>query len=208
LLVTVGEVGKQTIDDRAGVDDAYERRTMKLTMILAICLAILLPGCGSAEPTLSEYAEELEVLVTTMNRKITVLDSNLESEPLTIEGTQNYFEDKIAARDELLEGFRSIEPPEEAADMHAASLDILGKLTNAERTLAQQADGIETADELSELWNTQAGLTADAVDEEARAFCATAQAQFDSTRNRADVFEGPWIPSELKEVVQVFFGCP
>jgi hypothetical protein len=206
--VAVGEVGKWTIDDRAGVDDACESRSMRLTTIVAICLAILLSGCGSGELTLGDYADELEVLVTTMNRKITVLDSDLESEPLTVEGTQNYFEEKIAARDELLEGFRAIEPPEEAADMHAAALDILAKLTNAERTLAQQADEIETADELSELWNTQAGLTLGAVDEEARAFCETAQAQFDSTTDRAAVFEGPWIPSELKEVVQVFFGCP
>lgn len=180
---------------------------MRLTMIVAICLATLLSGCGSGELTLGEYADELEVLVTTMNRKITVLDSDLESEPLTVEGTQNYFEEKIAARDELLEGFRAIEPPDEAADMHAAALDILAKLTNAERTLAQQADEIETADELSELWNTQAGLALGAVDDEARAFCETAQAQFDSTTDRAAVFEGPWIPSELKEVVQVFFGC-
>jgi hypothetical protein len=186
---------------------AADAKPTVLTLILAICLAILLPGCGSGEPTLGEYAEELEVLVTTMNRKITVLDSNLESEPLTVEGTQNYFEEKIAARDELLESFRAIEPPEEATDMHAAALDIVAKLTNAERALAQQADKIETADELSELWNTQAGLTADAVDEEARAFCATAQSQFDSTADRAAVFDGPWIPTELKEVVQVFFGC-
>ena len=149
---------------------------MKLTMICAICLAILLPGCGSGEPTLGEYAEQLDVLVTTMNRKILVLDSDLESAPLTVEGTQNYFEEKIAARDELLEGFGAIEPPKEAADMHAAALDIVGKLTNAERALAQQANGIETADELSELWNTQAGLTVGEVDEEARAFCATAGA--------------------------------
>lgn len=186
---------------------AADARPTVLTVILAICLAILLPSCGNGELTLGEYAEELEVLVTTMNRKITVLDSNLESEPLTIEGTQNYFEEKIAARDELLEGFRAIEPPEEAADMHAASLGIVGKLTDAERAMAQQADGIETAEELSELWNTQAGLTTHAVDEEARAFCATAQTQFDSTTDRAAAFDGPWIPSELKEVVQVFFGC-
>lgn len=32
--------------------------------------------------------------------------------------------------------------------------------------------------------------------------------QFDFPTDRAAVFEGPWIPSELKDVVQVFFGCP
>lgn len=181
---------------------------MRSTMALAICLALLVPSCGGGEPSLEEYAEQLEVLVTTMNRKISALDADLDSGSLTVEGTQTYFEEKIAARDELLEGFRSIEPPEEAADMHAAALDIVARLTNAERALAQQADEIETADELSELWNTQEGLTAGAVDEEATAFCVAAQAEFDSTADRAAAFEGvPWIPSELKEVVQVFFGC-
>lgn len=181
---------------------------MKWTMSWAICLALLAPGCGGGELTLGEYAEQLEVLVTTMNRKISVLDSDLESEPLTVEGTQSYFEEKVAARDELVAGFRAIEPPEEAAEMHAAALDIVAKLTNAERALAQQAEEIETADELSELWDTQAGLTVEAVDEEARAFCAAAQAEFDSTADRAAFEDQPWIPPELKEVVQVFFGCP
>ncbi len=182
---------------------------MRWTTSWAASLVLLVAGCGGGELTIGEYAEQLEVAVSTMNRRISVLDSDLESEPLTIEGTRSYFEEKIAARDELLESFRAIEPPEEAADMHAAALDIVSKLTNAERALAQRADEIETGDELSELWDTQAGLTASAVDEEARAFCAAAQAQFDSTADRAAVFEGqPWIPSELKEVVQVFFGCP
>ncbi|MCP3935573.1 MAG: hypothetical protein GY708_09410 [Actinomycetia bacterium] len=178
-------------------------------MSWVVCLALLAPGCGDGELTLGEYAEQLEEVVTTMNQRISDLDADLESEPLTIEGTQRYFEEKIAARDELLEGFRAIEPPEEAAEMHAAALDIVTKLADAERALAQQADEIETVDELSELWDTQASLAVDAVDEQARAFCAAAQAQFDSSADRAAAFEGqPWIPPELKEVVQVFFGCP
>ncbi len=93
--------------------------------------------------------------------------------------------------------------------MHAAALDIVTKLANAERALAQQADEIETVDELSELWDTQAGMNVDAVDEQARAFCTAAQTKFDSSADRAAAFEGqPWVPAELKEVVQVFFGCP
>ena len=121
-LLAVGEGGESRPSMRAlelTMPTTINARPTVLTMIFAICLAILAPGCGGSEPTLSEYAEQLEVLVTTMNRKITVLDSNLESEPLTVEGTQNYFEEKIAARDELLEGFRAIEPPEQEVCTHS-----------------------------------------------------------------------------------------
>lgn len=177
------------------------------TIVLAICVALVLAGCGDREPTLGEYADELEELVSTMTRKISVLDAELGSRAVTVEGMQDYFSEKIAARQELLEGFRAIEPPEAAAEMQAAALDTMTRLTAAEEALARRVDEFETAEELSDLWNTEEGLAVLAVDEEAMAFCEAAQAEFDSTADREVFEEVPWIPSELKEVVQVFFGC-
>jgi hypothetical protein len=176
------------------------------SVVLALCLAILVLSCAGGESTLSEYAEQLEELVTTMNREIIRLDAELESAP-TVEGTQSYFREKIAARNELLEGFRAIEPPEEAATMHAAALDVVTKLTTAEEALADRAAEVETPEELPGLWNSPESRAVNVVDAEAVAFCEAAQAEFDSTEDRRGFEDAHWVPSELKEVVQVVFGC-
>lgn len=177
------------------------------SVVLTVCLAVLVLSCGGGEPTLSEYADQLEELVTTMNREISRLDAELESGAPTVGGTQSYFREKIAARNELLDGFRAIEPPEEAATMHAAALDVVARLTTAEEALADRAAEVETPEELPGLWNSPESRAVDVVDAEAVAFCEAAQADFDSTEDRGGFEDAHWVPSELKEVVQVVFGC-
>lgn len=176
-------------------------------IVLAICLAVLIAGCGDGELTINEYASEMEELVTTMNREIDALDAGQASMITTVDGIQDYFEQKLAARHEFLESYQAIAPPEDAAEMHATALDIVSKLTEAEEALAQRAEGINDPAEWSDLWVGEEAQAFATIDEEAVAICQTAQAQMDSTTDR-DVFgDLPWIPSELQEVVLVFFGC-
>ena len=54
---------------------------------------------------------------------------------------------------------------------------------------------------------SEAFLATEALDEEAVALCQVAQAEFDATADREVFGEMPWIPSELREVVSVAFGC-
>ena len=38
--------------------------------------------------------------------------------------------------------------------------------------------------------------------------CRATQAEFDATQDREGFGSVPWIPPEMKEVIQVAFGCP
>ena len=176
-------------------------------IVLAICLVLVVVGCGGGELTLAEYAEEAEELINTMIQRIDDLDAERDSGVPTVESTKAYFVERMAARHGFLDEFKALEPPEEAAEMHAMGLDMTTQLTASEDALAQVAYDIETADELSSLWETPEGQAAGALDEEAIAFCDDAQAQFDATADRQTFADFPWIPPELQEVVVVFFGC-
>jgi hypothetical protein len=55
---------------------------------------------------------------------------------------------------------------------------------------------------------TPEGQAADAVLEEVFAFCRASQAEFDATEVREALEDAAWVPSEMKEVVKVAFGCP
>lgn len=176
------------------------------SIVAVTCLA-LVASCGGGELTLSEYAEEVEVLVTTMNRRLDDLDAERESEVPTVESTQAFRNARVAARRQFLDAFRALEPSEEATELHTAALGIVTRLTAAEEALARRAEDVETEAELGRLSETPEALAADAVDEEAIAICQAAQAQVDATADR-EVFEDvPWIPSEMTDVVLVFFGC-
>ena len=56
--------------------------------------------------------------------------------------------------------------------------------------------------------DTPEGQAADAVLEEVFAFCRASQAEFDATEDREALEDAAWVPSEMKEVVKVAFGCP
>ena len=56
--------------------------------------------------------------------------------------------------------------------------------------------------------DTPEGRAADAVLEEVYEFCRSSQAEYDATRDRESLNDLPWVPSEMREVVKVAFGCP
>jgi hypothetical protein len=177
------------------------------SIVVATCLALVVASCGGGELTLTEYAGEVEGLVTHVSGRIDDLEAEWESAIPTVESTQAYLNARVAARQEFLEGFGALEPPEEVTEMHTVALDILTRLTAAEEAWARRAEDIETTDELSLLWDSPEALALQAVDEEAIAICRAAQAQFDSTADREVFADFPWVPPELQEVVLVFLGC-
>ncbi len=92
--------------------------------------------------------------------------------------------------------------------MHTYALDVFGRLIEAERAMAAQveADGV-TAEHWG-WWNTPQGAAARAIDNEGIALCIAAQEDFDATQDRQALSDTPWIPTEMREVVRVAYGCP
>lgn len=178
------------------------RRIAVTTALIAIGLAACSGGL-----TLTEYAARLESALAAMNARIDALDLELE-EATSVDEAGRLWAERVAAREALVEEFEALDPPEQAAELHEAALDILRRLTAAEAAMGVKAAEYEDVFDLgAEIWNTPEGRAARAIDDEAIAICHAGQAAFDDTADREILAEVPWISSELKEVVDVVFGC-
>jgi hypothetical protein len=174
---------------------------------LVAVAAIALTGCGSDESTLSEYAEEVEGLVLTMNSGLDDLEALPDEYSLSLDDVRTYATERVALRFEFLEAFRALEPPDRVEEFHRAALNVMERLTAAEAALAEEARAVDNPVAATRLWETDAGVAAQQADEEAIALCKAAQAEFDATEENAVAAGVPWIPGEMKEVVRVALYC-
>jgi hypothetical protein len=176
-------------------------------LVLVMVLALLVGTCGRSEISLSDYAAEAESLLTALNVKIDALDADAQSQSPTVQGAREFWDSKVEARRELIAGLEALEPPQDAAEMHATAVRIISRLASADEGVAQLIGTMESDEELAGLLQSPEFLATEAVDEEAIALCQAAQADFDATADREVFVDMPWIPSELQEVVLVFLGC-
>jgi len=172
----------------------------------ATALLLLAGGCGSG-PSLTEYADELEAIVTTMNARIDAIDAILDADEPTVADVHAYARDRVEARTTFLAALETIHPPGEAADLHDAALEVIRNLVAAEQALAEQALASDSLRDLDGLWDSPTGQAARAADEQAVAICQAAEAAINSTEDRQALVGMPWVPTELQEVVNVAFGC-
>jgi hypothetical protein len=178
-------------------------------MLLVGCsLAVAISGCGSNELTLSEYASEVEALVAEMESRFVSIDAEWLGGPPSVDRAAEYWEDRLEIRDDFLDAIKELRPPEDVEAMHAQSIDIFTKITQADVALRAKAESFTELDSHWQWVDTPEGRASDAVLEDVYAFCRESQEEFDETRDRDALAEMPWIPSEMKEVVRVAFGCP
>ena len=175
----------------------------------AVCAAsILVICCGGGSLSLEDYAARGEGLTTTVISRLATLDAEMERQETTLDGIKDYWDQRVAARVDFLEGIRNLDPPDGLVDLHETALDLFSRLVDAEETLAARVTESESPTGPSDWWGTPEGKVARAVDQEAIAICHAAQATFDATQEREVLADLPWIPSEMKETVRVAFGCP
>jgi hypothetical protein len=180
-------------------------RRMRLILIGLISLLV---ACSPGSLSLQEYGAEAETLVVVVTARIDKLDTELESYAKTREGARTYWDLRLDARNEFLEGLESLDPPDDAMELHGIVVDMFERLNAAEQALAARVATFERGIAPQQWWETPEGQAARAVDEEVASICQVAQAQFDKTKARAVFADTPWIPSEMKQVVRVAFGCP
>ena len=170
-----------------------------------VSLVVLMTACSSA-PSVTEYAEDLEALVTTMNSRLDEIDAELAESP-NLEEIKSYATERMAARSVFLVGLRELQPPEDVADVHVTAIGIMDRLTASEAVLADRVLGWQSARDIEAIWETPEGIAARAADAHAVELCVAAQADFNQTAERAELEGVPWIPSDMKEVILVAFGC-
>jgi hypothetical protein len=176
------------------------------SIVVATCV-VLLAACGSGEPTVSEYAEQVEAHTTEL---FGTLDE------LTIEGTfasptvaeiHAVYRGVAAAFHHLHDGLEDAEPPGDLAELHAAALEMSARLVYAGDAMAQRTEAVQSEAEFGELFTSPEALAVEEARVEIITFCLERQAEFDATADRETFADTPWIPPEMQEVVLVAFGC-
>ncbi len=186
---------------------------MRLRRVWAgACLVLMVAGCGGGEMSLTEYVERLNVIMDRAIQQGLELVAGPPGAVIAAEGEQladftpqdlqlaleRVGEIEVESR----EAAAAIEPPEELADLHNLFFDT--RFASAREALAARAGTAATWEELSETPEMVAYRTAVTVDRQA---CIDIQAELDATAQRGVFADTPWIPGELKEVVETVLGC-
>lgn len=180
-----------------------------------VCVALLTSGCGGGELSLPEYVEDLNAIVDRARQQYEALIATPQGAVLVAEGAElaNFTPQDLAAAFERLkevelevqEATEAMEPPEQIVDLHNFFFDFDDdSFTSAQDVLAARAGTAADWEELSATPEMAAYRAALAADKET---CDDFEAELDATEQRGVFDDTPWIPGELKEVVELVIGC-
>jgi len=177
-----------------------------------LSLVLLVSGCGGGAMSLTEYVESVNVIVGNAAQQYESLLASPRGDVLGVDRSQlNAFtpqdlqaalEQTSAIETEFKEAVEELEPPDAVADLHRFLID--PELTEVEAALAHRAGSAASWDELSasaEMAAYRAVLTRDRLD------CFELEAELDATADRGAFADTPWLPSEMKEIVDAALGC-
>ncbi len=176
------------------------------SLVVATCVVLLVAACGG-EPTLSEYAEQVETHTTELFRTLDELTIEGTFEAPTVEEIQAVYRGVAAAFHRLRDGLEDVAAPEDLAELHTAALEMAGRLVDAGDALALRTEEVETEAEMGQLFDGPEARAVESASQEIITFCLERQAEFDATADREAFADTPWIPPEMQEVVLVAFGC-
>ena len=181
-------------------------------MLGGIGLALVVSGCGGGELSLTEYVDQLNAISSRAIQRFEALMASPQGEVLVADADQiNDFtpQDLAAALEraieisvELKEAADAIEPPQQVADLHHRMFH--DKYTFYDEALADRASTAADWEELSESPEMIAFRAAIAEDKQT---CIDLQNDLDATEARGDFADTPWLPSEMKEIVNAVLGC-
>ena len=176
--------------------------------LFGICLVLLVASCGGDGPlTLSEYATQGGAMTAVMEERIATLDAELSSSSVSPEAARSYWDARLQSRVELLEELRTLDAPDAMAVMHQEGLDLFSKLISTEEDLAARVASFDAETEVEQWWSVEEAAAVAAVNDDILVLCQTFQARYDATIDRTGLAEMPWIPAEMKEIVQIDVGC-
>lgn len=184
-------------------------RARRPTVLLVTCLVVMLGSCGSAEPSLTEYVEQINAVTDQASRRgrelIALGDQSADVTPQDVQAVLGRARE---IRIEIKQTTDEIEPPAQIADLHRLIFDWHTEFISVEETLAalfgQAADTAADWERLSDSPEMAAYRNSII---EGKEICGTFQARLDATADRGVFADTPWIPGELSEVVEAVLGC-
>jgi hypothetical protein len=191
------------------------RKIRMRRVCVAVLLALIVIACSGGELSVTEYVASLNAVVDTAREEYESLVTRPEGAVLIANGEQlaEYTPQDLqvalgAVRDievGVEEGVGEIKPPEEVADMHNFWFRFDSNFVPAQEALEVRAGTAADWDELSESPEMAAYRAALAED---KRVCAEFEAQLNTPEeDRENLTDVPWIPSEMKQVVEAVLGC-
>jgi hypothetical protein len=173
-------------------------------------IVLLLGGCGGGEMSMTEYGERIDALAAEAGQRAEELFA--DAPPIT-DVTPRMLQaglerGLLEIRIPLQEAVDGIDPPAQIADLHDLMWDWHSDFISVEEALGARMGEAEDSDEgwtaLSESPEMAAYRSAIA---EGKQICDGFQARLDATAAGGAFADTPWIPSEMKEVVEAALGC-
>lgn len=171
--------------------------------LAGIGLILLLSACGPDESSLTEYVDELNAIEGQVTAEAGPLIAELERVQTPNE-LKTTMEQLVAIRIDSLAASRALDPPEQIADLHDFFTEWEAQLIPVEEALAARAGTVAGWEELS-ISDEMEAYRATLIDGKQR--CIEFQAKLDATAARGVFADTPWIPGEMKEVVEAVLGC-
>lgn len=175
------------------------------TFLVGLALIGLLAACGSSEPAMPEYGERLNEIVDTYSADAEAawVEFIAVSDP-ALEDLRKLFDRDVVTRRAVEEAFLDLDPPGEIADVHDLLVEWLVALTGAEEDLVGRIAAVGSLDEF--LGSSEYRVFEETLIEGADV-CRELQSELDATAARGVFADTPWMPSDLKEVVDAVIGC-
>ncbi|MGI9641973.1 MAG: hypothetical protein ACR2N9_04235 [Acidimicrobiia bacterium] len=184
-------------------------------ILVAACLAIIVASCGGEETSLADYSERVKTIVDRAAGQYGMLVASPEGAVLvagpdqitnfTPQDLHDALQRVRQIEAEVEDSIAAIGPPESIAEIHYLFFNFDDDFIQSQEALATKAGTASDWYELSESREMNAYRTALALDKQQCAdFEARLTAISDQRENLADT---PWIPSDLKEAFEAFFGC-
>ncbi len=173
-------------------------------------IALLLGGCGGGEMSMTEYGERTDAAATEASQRAEELFADAvwtaDATPRQLQGLLE--RGLLEIRIPLQESVEGIDPPAQIADLHDLMWDWHSDFISVEQALVARVgeaeDSVEGWTALSESPQVAAYRSAIA---EGKQICDSFQARLDATAAAGAFADTPWIPSEMKEVVEAALGC-
>jgi len=184
---------------------------MQRALPVLLGIALLLGGCGGGgEMSMTEYGERIDAAATEASQRAEELFADgVWSADVTPRQLQALLERGLREiRIPLQEAVDGIDPPAQITDLHDLMWDWHSEFIAVEEALAARVGETEHSGEgwtaLSESPEVAAYRSAIA---EGKQICDGFQARLDATAERGAFADTPWIPSEMKEVIEAALGC-
>jgi hypothetical protein len=172
-------------------------------MLVGVCLAVMVSGCGGDEMSLTEYVDGLNAIEARATPQVEVLWVEYQ-QIATPSDVTTLLERMTAIRIEEVEASEALDPPEQIADLHYLTFDWQATMIPVEEALAARADTVADWEEFSQSTEVAAYRAALA---DGSTVCGEFQAKLDATAERGVFADVPWILAEMKEVVEAVLGC-